>query len=37
MIKKDKDKNIKAISMGVLYLMIALMDNLGKVFEPYIQ
>ena len=36
MIKKEKDKNCKAISTGILYLMIALMDNLGKIFEPYI-
>ena len=37
MTKKEKDKNSKAISIGILYLMIALMENLGKIFEPYIQ
>lgn len=37
MLKKEKDKNSKTISIGVLHLMIALMENLGKIFEPYIQ
>ena len=36
MIKKENNKNGRVISIGVLYLMIALMENLGKIFEPYI-